>query len=77
MHVCIFVRYVWMYTHTHTDGHTYEREAIEKWFRRSSSSPLTNEKLASKVCVCERARERVCIHLYQSIPEHIDDLFQN
>jgi hypothetical protein len=31
------------------DGHTYEREAIEKWFECSNSSPLTNEKLDSKV----------------------------
>ncbi len=28
------------------DGHTYEREAIEQWLTRKSTSPLTGEPLA-------------------------------
>jgi len=28
------------------DGHTYEREAIERWLRAQSSSPVTNEYLS-------------------------------
>lgn len=28
------------------DGHTYEREAIERWLRAQSSSPITNEYLS-------------------------------
>ena len=36
------------------DGHTYEREAIEKWFSCSSNSPLTNERLESKMLVPNR-----------------------
>jgi len=31
------------------DGHTYEREAIEKWFLKKSRSPMTGEDLTSKV----------------------------
>ncbi|PRP78817.1 WD repeat, SAM and U-box domain-containing protein 1-like [Planoprotostelium fungivorum] len=31
-----------------TDGHTYERWAIEDWLRRSDTSPLTNLKLRGK-----------------------------
>ncbi len=30
------------------DGHSYEREAIEGWFRKSRSSPMTGEVLKSK-----------------------------
>eukprot|EP00796_Vickermania_ingenoplastis_P001194 gene1194-710_t len=30
------------------DGHTYEREAIEQWLRRRSTSPLTNLRLERK-----------------------------
>ncbi len=30
------------------DGHTYERAAIESWLKKKSTSPLTNETLASK-----------------------------
>ena len=30
------------------DGHTYERAAIERWFRRKNTSPITNKPLASK-----------------------------
>jgi hypothetical protein len=29
-----------------TDGHTYEREAIETWFRRRNTSPMTNQVIA-------------------------------
>jgi hypothetical protein len=50
------------------DGFTYEREAIERWFQTSASSPLTNEKLESKLLVPNRrlkaiiasVRERAC-----------------
>jgi hypothetical protein len=28
------------------DGNTYEREAIERWLRAQSSSPITNEYLS-------------------------------
>ena len=30
------------------DGHTYERDAIEQWFARKDTSPMTNEPLAHK-----------------------------
>jgi len=30
------------------DGHTYERSAINEWFRSSSRSPKTNQNLTSK-----------------------------
>ncbi len=30
------------------DGVTYEREAITKWLRSSSKSPVTNEELVHK-----------------------------
>lgn len=30
------------------DGHTYEREAIEKWLEDNNTSPLTNKVLTSK-----------------------------
>ena len=34
-----------------SDGHTYERDAIEEWFREHDRSPLTNEVLSSKKLV--------------------------
>ena len=30
------------------DGHTYEKSAIEAWFRTNETSPMTNEKLETK-----------------------------
>ena len=33
------------------DGNTYERSAIESWFAKHQTSPLTNEVLASKTLV--------------------------
>ena len=30
------------------DGHTYERDAIQKWLQHSSASPVTGLKIASK-----------------------------
>ena len=35
-------------THLMQDGFTYERVAIEAWFKHHKTSPLTNEALASK-----------------------------
>ena len=34
-----------------SDGHTYERAAIERWFESNQTSPLTGEELASKALV--------------------------
>ena len=34
-----------------TDGHTYERAAIERWLTDHQTSPLTNAPLASKQLV--------------------------
>ena len=31
------------------DGHTYERRAIERWFKRRQTSPKTGEQLANAV----------------------------
>ena len=30
-----------------SDGHTYEREAITRWLRSSTRSPITRERLTS------------------------------
>ena len=38
-----------------SDGHTYERAAIEEWFRSNDTSPLTNARLASKDLVRNHA----------------------
>lgn len=37
------------------DGHTYERAAIEEWFKTKSTSPKTNEVLPSKMLIPNRA----------------------
>lgn len=37
------------------DGHTYERECIERWLQEHDSSPMTNLPLPSKVVVPNRA----------------------
>jgi Mg-chelatase subunit ChlD len=33
------------------DGHTYEREAIEQWFRTKLTSPVTNQRLTSAMLI--------------------------
>jgi len=38
-----------------SDGHTYERSAIELWFRNNSRSPKTNQQLTSKVLIPNHA----------------------
>jgi hypothetical protein len=37
------------------DGHTYERKAIERWFRNNSRSPKTNHPLATKELIPNHA----------------------
>jgi len=38
-----------------TDGHTYERQAIEQWFRSHSRSPKTNQHLTSRMLIPNHA----------------------
>ena len=33
------------------DGYKYEREAIEKWFQKSLTSPMTNAVLESELLI--------------------------
>lgn len=37
------------------DGHTYEREAIERWLKRQQTSPKTGEPLASTILLPNHA----------------------
>ena len=37
------------------DGHTYERRAIERWFKRRQTSPKTGEQLANAVLLPNHA----------------------
>ena len=37
------------------DGHTYERAAIESWFRQNSSSPMTGEQLPNTTLIPNRS----------------------
>lgn len=45
------------------DGHTYEREEIERWLKKSARSPLTNLLLANKDLIPNRAI-KTCIDMY-------------
>lgn len=38
-----------------SDGHTYERYAIEEWFAHSSTSPVTNLAMSSKILTSNMA----------------------
>jgi serine/threonine protein kinase len=38
-----------------SDGHSYERSAIEEWLRTSDRSPMTNETLANRTLIPNRA----------------------
>jgi hypothetical protein len=33
------------------DGHSYERQAMEKWLTAHATSPKTNEKLPTKILI--------------------------
>jgi hypothetical protein len=43
-----------------TDGHVYERSAIEEWFRNHDTSPLTNLKIGDKKLIpCHAIRSAI------------------
>ncbi len=48
-----------------SDGHTYERKAIEEWLQNHDRSPLTNEKLQDK-------KVYPCLYLKTSIAEFLN-----
>ena len=35
-----------------SDGHTYEKVAIERWLENSSTSPITGQTLETKTVIC-------------------------
>jgi len=49
------------------DGHTYERSAIEEWLKKRDTSPMTGEKMKSKVLV-DNFQLRSIINLYKENP---------
>jgi hypothetical protein len=43
-----------------SDGHVYERSAIEEWFRHRNTSPLTNLRIADKKLIsCHAIRSAI------------------
>lgn len=52
------------------DGHTYEREAIERWLRAQSSSPVTNEYLSLDML---KPNKKLKSKIYKATGEYIDD----
>ncbi|WP_059358969.1 U-box domain-containing protein [Parachlamydia acanthamoebae] len=54
---------------TASDGCTYEREAIEKWYKLDGSSPITRKKLTGVFVPHESLRASIKDHLSQSYSE--------
>ena len=51
------------------DGHSYERAAIEKWFRTRVTSPKTGAKLGSKLLVPNIALRQFIRQYLETRPE--------
>jgi U-box domain len=65
------------------DGHTYERQAIEEWFRRGhSTSPLTNNALPHRILTpCISLKDMITEFLSENVflkanQNNYNDLFQ-
>lgn len=54
------------------DGHTYEREAIEKWLQTHETSPKTNEKLEHKKLTDNHDKRGDILEFLESNPELYD-----
>lgn len=52
------------------DGHTYEKDAIKKWFETHNTSPLTNKKLYSTRIIPNH-------NLNAQIIDYIENLYKN
>lgn len=52
------------------DGYTYERSAIEEWFKRKNTSPMTLETLGSRHLIPKRT-------LRSSIYEWVEEQLQS
>ena len=44
-----------------SDGHTYERSAIERWLATKTTSPKTGEELVSGMIVSNHGMRSLCI----------------
>lgn len=56
------------------DGHTYERDAIERWMKSNIYSPITREYLGKKVIPNYNAKSNVS-KLLEEHPEYINDQY--
>lgn len=51
------------------DGHSYERDAIKKWFQKKNTSPLTNKRLYSKKLIPNHNLRSQIIEMCENILE--------
>lgn len=57
------------------DGHTYEREQIESWFEKNSTSPLTGSIVNRSVMIPNRnLREKIMEYLAQNLDIYQSDM---
>lgn len=60
----VTVIHVWVQELLHdpvvaADGHTYERQHITEWLQKSSTSPMTNERMEHKHLIPNRVLREV------------------
>lgn len=68
--ICPITRSIFYNPVITSDGHTYERYAIEEWFKYNNTSPNTNKKLDNLVLIPN-------IVLRQSIIEYKEKITRN
>jgi hypothetical protein len=56
------------------DGHSYERKAIEEWFRTKNTSPITNLPMASNELIENHSlRSAIEQHVISQLAEKKED----
>jgi hypothetical protein len=53
-------------------GHTYDREAIERWMQKNDRSPVTHAKFTSKHLIPNLSLKRILRQM-----EHLKELFED
>ncbi len=76
-HTCIITQMMMMEPVCATDGHTYEREAIETWIAKTGTSPITRDRLFASQLIRNINKETEIRAFLEEHPIVIDNELAN
>lgn len=71
MFICPITREFFVHPVMAEDGHMYEREAIELWYKTNDTSPISRQKIDRKILIKNIIFNNMLDEFYKNNPEHV------